>query len=128
MTRIETSGSPGATWGEIIDEVFDEDADEGRGGWRVPPLHRNQPCSVEPRTAFTGELYRVVERVARSGWQDDQGWRPVRTRGGAPRTYQTLAAARSAATQLRNSYQRYQISMEVAVQRAPITRWEIVDG
>lgn len=96
------------------------------------------------RTVYTGELYRIVERrtepeitgsyvdpetlgVVRT-YRFGESWTPVRTRGGAPRTYTTARAARSAATQLRHSYQRYGIEMEVAVQCAPVGQWEVIDG
>lgn len=81
------------------------------------------------RTVYTGELYRVVERrtVLVRTYRFGGLWTPVRTRGGAPRTYTTARAARSAATQLRHTYQRYGIEMEVAVQCAPVGQWEVIE-
>jgi hypothetical protein len=86
----------------------------------------------------TGELYRVVQRAA--GSQDEWVHSSYGTYG-KPRTYMTLSAARSQRTAFERAHRQHLAHriligrigelerLEFAVQRAPITVWEIVpDG
>jgi hypothetical protein len=83
----------------------------------------------------TGELYRVVQRAAGT---DDEWAHSNYDTYGKPRTYMTLGAARSQKTRFEREHGRHiarQIltgranelrPLEFAVQRAPVTDWEIV--
>lgn len=77
----------------------------------------------------TGELFRVVERAA--GSQDEWVHSNYGTYG-KPRTYMTLAAARSQRTSFEREHARrhefapHAALLEFAVQRAPVTAWELV--
>lgn len=78
---------------------------------------------VRKRDDLTGYLYRVVERPAGS----DEEWAHSDCgHYGRPRTYMTLAAARGqkSSAPTRGVYDGPKI--EYAVQRAPVTDWEMV--
>lgn len=85
--------------------------------------------SIRKRDDLTSFLYRVVERRAGS---DDEWVHSDCGRYGRPRTYMTLGAARgqkTGAPQTRFNPETYErVPTEYAVQRAPVTDWEIVDG
>lgn len=91
----------------------------------------------------TGELYRVVQRAAGT---DNEWVHSCYGATGKPRTYMTLGAARSQKTRFEREHQRHlewlahraatlpaqfggAVPLEFAVQRAPVTAWELVpDG
>lgn len=81
--------------------------------------------SIRKRDDLTGYLYRVVERPAGT----DEEWSHSDCgHYGRPRTYMTLGAARGQKTgagkwQYVNGER---VIMEYAVQRAPVTDWEVV--
>ena len=80
--------------------------------------------SYRKRDDLTGYLYRVVQRVEGSDeWEHSDCYRY-----GKPRTYMTLGAARGQCTYARDQNARYggDVTREFAVQRAPVTDWEMV--
>lgn len=81
--------------------------------------------SNRKRDDLTGYLFRVVQRPAGS---DDEWEHSDCGHYGRPRTYMTLGAARgqkSGAPNYRGHYNNSPL-MEYAVQRAPVTDWEVV--
>jgi len=76
-----------------------------------------------------GALYRVVQRRADS---DDEWVHSSYGHYGSPRTYMTLGAARGMKTRMRRanddsvSYRATNTRYEFAVERAPVSNWEIV--
>lgn len=96
--------------------------------------------SSRKRDDLTGYLFRVVQRPAGS---DDEWEHSDCGHYGRPRTYMTLGAARGQKSQAEASWNRYYSDWsrmqeatppprpraEFAVQRAPVTDWEVVpDG
>lgn len=82
----------------------------------------------------TGELYRVVQRAAGS---DDEWEHSNYGTYGRPRTYMTLGAARAQKTSFERAHREHvgrgefavrpaPERLEFAVQRAPVTAWEVV--
>lgn len=77
----------------------------------------------------TGELYRVVQRAAGT---DNEWVHSCYGTTGKPRTYMTLSAARAQKTSYerehrrRHEYAPHASPLEFAVQRAPVTAWELV--
>lgn len=73
----------------------------------------------------SGYLYRVVERLQD---REDPWTHSDCGRYGRPRTYMSLAAARGQCSYIRNQQAAYggDHEREYAVQRAPVTDWEMV--
>lgn len=126
------------------DFEFDLEVDQGLRGW-VPQRPRDGWSWAGP--AFVDEVqrmakvvadatapaepeyvYRVVERTVPQDDATDYGpWTWSRTSYTHPRTFRTLAVARGQATKTREGFERHDIPMEVAVQRAPVGTWEVVE-
>lgn len=76
-----------------------------------------------------GALYRVVQRVKDS---DEEWQHSSYGHYGAPRTYMTIGAARGMRTRMvrtqedARAYRPQIVELEFAVQRAPVTNWEVV--
>ena len=99
--------------------AYDPDADEGRGGL-VPETRPMRPT-------WSGDLYRIVERPTGEVYDGHpHPWTWAGTIDGKPRTYRSLRAARIARTAVQRAFDKHNIPMEVAVQRAPVGVWEVV--